>query len=211
MFAPNKTVVMQSGLFVYHFVHALCVATQQASPGIGMRATISGIRLKFPAVKNISTGTLQKLLDGEELPHLEGVDHKQKKRKLFLIDSRPKEEYAVSHIANVIQVDHELDNMNILKNLLCQGDSPEEIAGVVVMYCSVGYRSSILVEKLQKAFKFDPSYNDWQVFNLEGSFFKWANENRAIVDEQGQPTNYIHPFSNFWGRLIDKDRWKSTP
>ena len=52
-----------------------------------MRATISGIRLKFPAVKNISTGTLQKLLDGEELPHLEGVDHKQKKRKLFLIVS----------------------------------------------------------------------------------------------------------------------------
>lgn len=39
----------------------------------------------------------------------------------------------------------------------------------IVVYCSVSYRSSILARRLQ-----DMGFTN--VYNLEGSIFKWANE-----------------------------------
>ncbi len=67
-----------------------------------------------------------------------------------------------------------------------------------VLYCSVGYRSAKLVEKL-KAKGFN------QVYNLKGSIFEWANQDNRMVNDQGEAT-YVHPFNDHWGQLLDLGR-----
>ncbi|MHC4140171.1 MAG: rhodanese-like domain-containing protein [Planctomycetota bacterium] len=66
----------------------------------------------------------------------------------------------------------------------------------IVVYCSVGYRSSILARKLQTlGFK--------KIHNLEGSIFKWANEGRLLF--QGQTiVHKVHPYNAHWGNLLEK-------
>ena len=66
----------------------------------------------------------------------------------------------------------------------------------IVVYCSVGYRSSILAEKLQ-----DMGFT--KVYNLEGSIFKWDNEGRPLV--QGKVTvRKVHPYNAHWGNLLER-------
>ena len=50
----------------------------------------------------------------------------------------------------------------------------------IVTYCSVGYRSGKMAERLQAA-----GYTN--VRNLEGSIFKWANEHRPLVRGESEP------------------------
>ena len=132
------------------------------------------IRAKFPGVKQLSPEDLAMwLADG-------------KRAKPVLLDVRAEEEWRVSHLSGA-------------KNSP-PGTKPEDaLAGVakdapVVVYCSVGYRSSAYAEKLQKA--------GWtNVVNLEGSIFQWANEGRPVVDEKG-PVSKVHPYDAKWGELL---------
>jgi len=66
----------------------------------------------------------------------------------------------------------------------------------IVVYCSVGYRSSALAEKLARA-------GMTNVFNLEGSIFAWANEGRPVYrgDTLLNPAQ-VHPFNTKWGQLL---------
>jgi len=67
----------------------------------------------------------------------------------------------------------------------------------VVVYCSVGYRSSALAEKLQRA-------GFTNVVNLEGSIFQWANEGRTL----SRGTNVvreIHGYSRKWAQMLQAD------
>lgn len=48
----------------------------------------------------------------------------------------------------------------------------------------------------------DPLRKDQPVYNLEGSLFKWANENRPIVDRNGAITEKVHPYNSVWGKLL---------
>lgn len=41
------------------------------------------------------------------------------------------------------------------------------------------------------------------IYNLEGSIFKWVNENRPIIDSDGAPTQFVHPYNAFFGKLLD--------
>lgn len=132
------------------------------------------IRDKFPGVKQLATADLAAWLADS------------KRAQPVLLDVRAPEEWQVSHLAGA-------------KNTP-PGTKPEEaLAGVakdapVVVYCSVGYRSSQLAEKLQKA--------GWtNVVNLEGSIFQWANEGRPVVDDKG-PAKKVHPYDAKWGELL---------
>lgn len=64
----------------------------------------------------------------------------------------------------------------------------------IVVYCSVGVRSAQFAEKLQQA-----GYPN--VYNLNGSIFEWANENRPLYQGQQQVTQ-VHPYNSFWGKLL---------
>ncbi len=131
---------------------------------------------KFSDVQNIST---------EKLAHW--LQQPSKNRPV-LLDVREREEYAVSHLK---QARHTPPNTEI--KTLQERYRPET---VLVLYCSVGYRSSLLVQRLQKA-------GFHNVYNLEGSIFQWANEGRELYQNKAKTTK-VHPFNRMWGTLLKK-------
>lgn len=67
---------------------------------------------------------------------------------------------------------------------------------MIVVYCSVGYRSSRLARQLR-------TRGVKNVFNLEGSLFKWANEGRPVY-RGSERVQEVHPFDEDWGELLDE-------
>jgi rhodanese-related sulfurtransferase len=107
-------------------------------------------------------------------------------RGLLLVDVRRPEEFAVSQLRGATN----LTSVTAVKAVAATDARP------IVVYCSVGYRSSALAEKLQKA-------GLTNVFNLEGSIFAWANEGRAVYRGHFKlnPVQ-VHPYDEKWGKLL---------
>ena len=138
---------------------------------------ISDIRSQYPTVQQISTDSLANWLasDTESLP--------------FLIDIREKKEYKVSHLPGAIQMSPNARKFKSLRDM--DKDTP------IVVYCSVGYRSSKMAEKLTAA-------GFTNVSNLEGSIFTWANEGHTVVRDD-EPVTAVHPYNKVWGMLLKKE------
>lgn len=140
------------------------------------------IQKAFPGVPSIDTRSLNEaMLDPN--------------RPLVLIDAREPEEFAVSHLWGAVRatsVEHAAELAD---------RAPD--GATIVAYCSVGYRSASLVTALR-----DRGLTG--VYNLTGSIFRWANENRplyrgdAIVGE-------VHPFDETWGVLLQARRRAYSP
>ena len=85
---------------------------------------------------------------------------------------------------------------------------PSHEPKTVVCYCAVGYRASImanrLIDELQKP-ENQELKSDMDVYNLEGSIFKWANERKDLVEPSGQSTTLVNTVSPFWGLLVYKE------
>ncbi len=140
------------------------------------------IRAEFPEVEQISAGELRDWLASADPPPL-------------LLDVREEAEYQVSHLRGAVRVDP-------------SEAEPELPAGVdqdttIVAYCSVGYRSTALVESLtQRGFT--------NVKNLDGSIFEWANRGLPVVRD-GQEVRQVHPYDRKWGRLLNEDLRTYSP
>jgi rhodanese-related sulfurtransferase len=116
-------------------------------------------------------------------------DELKKQPNVVCLDSRTKREYDVSHLPNARWVGYETFELAMIKDL------PKTTP--IVVYCSVGYRSERIGEKLLAA-----GYNN--VRNLYGSLFAWVNAGNEVVDAQNQPTNYVHAYSKSWGVWLNK-------
>ena len=139
--------------------------------------TLKMIRAKFPQVAQLSTDSLQTWLDESTTAE-----------RPVLLDVREKEEYEVSHLKGAVPALTEKEALQALEEV--PPDRP------VVLYCSVGYRSSEMAGFLQKrGFR--------KVYNLEGSIFAWANEGRPVYrgDER---VRVVHPYDRVWGKLLKK-------
>ena len=163
------------------FLSALAVAIffaacrqQPAADWPGMKRTI---RDKFPEVRQVSTTQLSQWLAQPEPP--------------LLLDARAPKEYAVSHLPYAQPAENEKQALERLK------DAPKDRR--IVIYCSVGYRSSALARQLQQA-----GYAN--VSNLEGSIFEWANQGRPVY-KATQRVNVVHPFDEKWGVYLNRDLW----
>lgn len=108
--------------------------------------------------------------------------------QVLLLDTRTPAEYQVSHLQGARFVDFETFEKQDFKDL--PRDKP------VVVYCSVGYRSERVGERL-KALGFK------NVRNLYGGIFQWMNEGRPVLNAQG-PTQNIHPYSALWGTWLQR-------
>lgn len=160
---------------VYAFIAALVVtAPTLFGQGIGWGLVNAKIHREFPDVPRMQTSELADLLD------------KSKGQRPLLLDVRTKAEFDVSHLAGATRVEPGAD----VSKLTLPKDKP------IVTYCSVGYRSAAMAKKLR-----DHGYT--HVTNLEGSIFRWANENRPLVHD-GQPTDKVHPYNAVWGMLVEK-------
>lgn len=140
------------------------------------------IRRRFPGVPQIGPEELAQRL-------------KRPEQELVLLDVREREEYEVSHLPGARHVDPDT-SISKLETMLPK-NTP------IVTYCSVGYRSSALAKRLSEA-----GYKDVQ--NLEGSIFRWANEDRPL-ERGGMPADKVHPYSNYWGRLVKPERRAPLP
>lgn len=102
----------------------------------------------------------------------------------IFVDAREKKEYDVSHIKNAIWCGYSDFNINRV---------PAELKDKkIIVYCSVGYRSEKIAEKLVQA-----GYKN--VFNLYGGIFEWKNQGRKVYDKDGNETERVHAYSRTWG------------
>ncbi len=107
----------------------------------------------------------------------------------YILDARDAKEYNVSHLPGAVRVGY--DDFN--KGEVAQIPKDAE----VVIYCSIGYRSEKIGEKLKKmGFK--------NVRNLYGSIFDWANRDLPLVDNKGKKTKKIHTYNKDWGRWVQE-------
>ncbi len=107
----------------------------------------------------------------------------------MLLDTRTPKEYGVSHIAGAQLVDYGKFSEKVAKTW-----SRDK---VVVVYCTVGYRSERIGEQLKKL-------GFQNVFNLYGGIFEWVNQGHPVIGPDGHETAKVHAYSEEWGKWLLK-------
>jgi rhodanese-related sulfurtransferase len=155
----------------------LCLTVAPAACTQDMRWSVVErmIENDYPDVPHITTDSLATRLSAadEQAP--------------VLLDAREPDEYAVSHLDGAVRIDPGAGTHPVLDTL--DRDAP------IVVYCSVGYRSAGVTERLQER-------GFTQVTNLKGSIFRWANEGRPVVRESAR-VEAVHPYDRTWGTLLE--------
>lgn len=146
----------------------------------GLEEMKAVVRSRFPGVPQLQTSELAVWLAD---PHREPP---------LLLDVRTEPEYKVSHLAGAIRVDPSAGRNQLARFL--------QLPRPVVVYCSVGYRSSELATRLRAA-------GQTNVANLEGSIFAWANEDRPLVSDSNRSVRLVHPYNQTFGKLLRRDFW----
>ena len=112
-----------------------------------------------------------------------------KKTGLVLLDTRSKEEYNVSHLEGAQFISYnnfEIENITHI---------PKETP--VILYCSVGYRSEKIGEKmLNEGFT--------NVKNLYGGIFQWKNDGYPVVNDKNQETDSVHTYNKKWSKWLEQ-------
>lgn len=136
------------------------------------------IRAEFPDVKHLLIDQFEKNFAGNS----------------FLVDVRDEKEFNVSRIHGAVNIQ---DPAAIAAQFSASGK------GAIVLYCSVGYRSTKLAHRLQPMV---PA----PVYDLEGSIFEWANSGRPVY-RGDEVVKGVHPYNARWGTLLHKDLWAFHP
>lgn len=134
---------------------------------------------QFPTVRPVAPATLAAWLADSTAP------------APVLLDVRTADEYAVSHLPGARRVPPDASAEALRRRALA--GLPRDT--LVVVYCSVGYRSAALAARLQEA-------GFTRVYNLRGSIFRWAGAGRPVV-RAGRRVEAVHPYDAAWGRLLD--------
>lgn len=106
-----------------------------------------------------------------------------------ILDARERGEYDVSHLRGARWVGHEDFNLKRVSRI--------SKTDTIIVYCSIGYRSERVGEKLLKA-----GYT--KVFNLYGGIFQWKNSGHAVVDANNDTTERVHCYDRSWSRFLMK-------
>ena len=109
--------------------------------------------------------------------------------EVVILDTRAQEEFEISHLQGARFVDYEGFDLSMVDDI--QKDQE------VIVYCSVGYRSERIGEKLQQA-----GYTN--VKNLYGGIFSWKNEGYDVIGPKNTPTDSVHTYNKSWGKWLIK-------
>lgn len=135
-------------------------------------------------------------INSEELSQMDNNNY-------ILFDVRERDEFVISHIDGAIWVNPSMEVDEFIEKY-----SEQIVDKTLILYCSVGVRSSRLAEKLLKKVA-SPIIT--QVYNLENGLFGWHNESRPLIQKQDNSeknTDYIHPYNFIWGRMINRKELK---
>jgi len=111
------------------------------------------------------------------------------KSSIILLDTRSNKEFRISHIKNARMINYNDFNKNDVVDIPLDAE--------IVVYCSVGYRSEKIGEKL-----LDMGYKD--VKNLYGGIFQWKNDGFEIVNEKSIVTDSVHTYNKKWSKWLEK-------
>jgi len=121
----------------------------------------------------------------------------------LLVDVRAASEYERSHLPGAVHAPTSVQ-VDELRRRYPERD--------LVLYCTVGVRSSIAVRDLLARESSSPGASSvpagggGRVVNLAGSIFAWANQGEPLENANG-PTHDVHPFNAWWGfRYLDRNR-----
>jgi rhodanese-related sulfurtransferase len=129
----------------------------------------------------------------KSIPLLDVDTLHQMPEKPLLLDAREAVEYAISRLPSAQHCG--FNDFKVENWLQEPKDRP------IVVYCSIGYRSEKIGERLREA-------GFTQVYNLYGSIFEWVNRGYALEDAQGQPTQQVHTYNRKWSRWVKDDAAK---
>ncbi len=121
-----------------------------------------------------------------------GVDSLYRQAQDYIIlDARTREEYEVSHIPGSVFLGYPDADPEVMETL--PKDRP------LLLYCSVGYRSERMAERLRKA-------GFTRVFNLYGSIFEWANRGYPLENGRGETTDTLHTYNRAWSKWVENPK-----
>ena len=108
-----------------------------------------------------------------------------------VLDARTYREFEVSHIAGATWVGY--DDFDLARLVGIDTHAP------VAVYCSVGYRSERIAERLLQQ-----GYT--HVVNVYGGIFQWVNTRHPVVTIDGVETERIHAYSKSWGVWLTRGK-----
>lgn len=144
----------------------------------------------FSQVENPAYALMLKGLLTRSVPAISCEQLSEKLERVVLLDAREQAEYDVSHIKNAKHVGYKTFAEGALAGI--SKDS------TIVVYCSVGYRSEKIGERL-KALGFA------NVYNLHGGIFEWVNQGNSVFNGIGE-TDSIHAYSKVWGIWLSRGK-----
>jgi len=167
------------------------VATATETPAGASATTIQGKALlsvhnkilrRHVGVRHLSVGQFAQL-------------HSNEPERLLVLDVREAKEHAVSHIKGAIRVPPGMSTERFMASF---GD---QLRGrKVVLYCSVGERSSQMAKQIEQISK---AFGASGIYNLAGGIFNWHNQRRPLSNATGQ-TDHVHPYNWWWSRLVER-------
>jgi rhodanese-related sulfurtransferase len=115
------------------------------------------------------------------------TDEVRKWKNVQILDAREKEEFDVSHLPNAVYVGDKTFKLSTVDEF-SRNDT-------LIVYCTVGYRSEKVAEKLKAAgFK--------NVYNLFGGIFSWKNNGGKVIDANGKATDRVHCYDQAWSIFL---------
>ncbi len=136
--------------------------------------------------------SFEKMIDNtldKTVPFIHAEELRENNQNYTILDIRELKEYNVSHIKNAISITYNDFNVKMIKHKIDKNIP-------IVVYCSIGYRSEKVGEKL-----LDEGFT---VYNLYGGIFKWKNSNNPVVDNNEIATQKVHCFNQEWSKWLLK-------
>jgi rhodanese-related sulfurtransferase len=121
------------------------------------------------------------------VPVLDVDSVQQHPTKYILLDAREWDEYTVSHIPGARYIGYKQFSERALRGVT--RESP------IAVYCSVGYRSEKIAERLR-------GMGYTQVYNVYGSIFEWANRGYPLAAPGGGEVRRVHTYNRKWSRWV---------
>lgn len=115
--------------------------------------------------------------------------------EVYIFDTREWEEFEVSHLKGAYYLGYKNFNEKRLRQI------PQD--SKIVVYCSVGYRSEKIGEKIR-------ALGYTEVYNLYGSIFEWVNAGYEVVDQYNKPVRKVHTYNRTWSKWLQNKNMKKT-
>ena len=108
--------------------------------------------------------------------------------EVVYLDAREKKEYEVSHLPNARWVGYNTFKLKKVQDI--DKNTP------IVVYCTVGFRSEKIAEKLLNA-----GYSN--VANLYGGIFEWMHAGKTVMNDS--ITQNVHTYDKEWSQWFDEN------